>query len=200
MAYDELSLVKIDLSNIDSEHICCAIGNDKVNVARANSKKEWMKERFNDGLIFKRFDERGKFFIEYMPSEQVWKPIIAKNYVVINCLWVAGRFKGKGLGKKLLGECIQDSKQANKDGVCVVSSKKKMGFLTDKSFFQKFGFETCDIAYPYFELLVRNFSSSASQPKFTQNAKQGIFNKQQRVLLCFFESMSIHGRICENYG
>ena len=207
MVNDKLNLVEIDLNNIDSEHICCAIGNDKVNKERASLKKEWMKKRFNEGLIFKRFNERGKFFIEYMPSEEVWKPIIATNYMVINCLWVAGRFKGKGLGKKLLVECLQDSKQANKDGICVVSSKKKMGFLTDKSFFQKHGFVTCDTAYPYFELLVRKLSSTAFQPKFTQNAKQGIFNNSKEFSFVFSnqcpymeEYAKIMADVCEQRG
>jgi ribosomal protein S18 acetylase RimI-like enzyme len=178
MDYGELDLIKVDLSNIDSVHICCAIGNDKVNTARANTKKDWMKERFGDGLVFKRFDERGKFFIEYIPSEKVWKPIIASNFMVINCLWVSGRFKGKGLGKKLLYECIDDSKESKKDGVCVVTGKKRMGFLTDKKFFGKFGFETTDTAYPYFELLVFKFNPSSSSPKFTKTAKEGIFNNK----------------------
>lgn len=70
-----MPIISISSENIDSEHICCAIGNDKPNQARAHSKKEWMKARFEEGLVFKRLDERGKFFIEYMPIETVWKPI-----------------------------------------------------------------------------------------------------------------------------
>ncbi|MCD4670335.1 MAG: GNAT family N-acetyltransferase, partial [Actinomycetia bacterium] len=62
-----MKIINIDKNNIDQEHICCAIGNDKTNQSRAESKKDWMKERFNDGLVFKRLDDRGKIFIEYMP-------------------------------------------------------------------------------------------------------------------------------------
>jgi hypothetical protein len=75
LVYDNLKFIIIDESNIDVEHICCAIGKYKVNVARANTKKRWLKEQFREGFVFKQFDERGKFFIEYMPIEQVWKPI-----------------------------------------------------------------------------------------------------------------------------
>jgi ribosomal protein S18 acetylase RimI-like enzyme len=106
-----MKIITLDEKNIDTEHICCALGNDKKSLDRANSKKYWMKERFKDGLVFKRFDERGKLFIEYMPIENVWKPIVGKNYLVINCLWVAGRFQGKGLATKLLNECIEDAKK-----------------------------------------------------------------------------------------
>lgn len=69
-----------------------------------------MKKRFDEGLIFKKFDDRGKIFIEYIPIEKAWKPIIGKNFMVINCLWVSGKFKGKGLSTQLLNECIIDTK------------------------------------------------------------------------------------------
>lgn len=69
-----MKIISIDANNIDQEHICCAIGNDKTNQSRAVTKKNWMKERFSDGLVFKRVDDRGKIFIKYMPFEKVWKP------------------------------------------------------------------------------------------------------------------------------
>ena len=40
MVYEELKLIQIDEKNIDTEHICCAIGNDKDNVDRVNTKKQ----------------------------------------------------------------------------------------------------------------------------------------------------------------
>lgn len=57
-----MEIISINQNNIDNEHICCAIGNDKRNQSRAVTKKEWMKARFSEGLVFMRFDERGKFF------------------------------------------------------------------------------------------------------------------------------------------
>jgi len=202
-----LNIITIDKNNVDYKHICCAIGNDKVNISRANTKKEWLKQRFDEGLVFKRFSERGKFFIEYMPIEKVWKPITGKNYMVINCLWVAGRFKGKGLGQKLLNECIIDSKALGKNGVCVVSSKRKMGFLTGKKIFIKHGFETCDRAYPYFELLVKRFDEDSMFPKFTSNAKEGVFEDKTDFSIIFSnqcpfmeEYSELMAKVCEERG
>ncbi len=169
-----MKIISITEDNINQEHICCAIGNDKDNLHRAQTKKEWMKERFKDGLVFKRFDERGKIFIEYMPIEKVWKPLIGKNYMVINCLWVSGQFKGKGLSKQLLNECIQDTQSLKMDGIAVVSSTKVKPFLTDKKFYEKHGFKTVDSAPPYFELLVLKFNQQAEDPRFTENVKKGI--------------------------
>ena len=166
-------IISIMKENIDDEHICCAIGNDKENKQRAQSKKDWLKERFDDGLVFKRLNERGKVFIEYMPIETVWKPIEGKNFLVINCLWVSGKFKGQGWSKKLLDECITDAKREGKDGIAVVSSDKDRPFLTDKKFYLKQGFQTADTAFPYFELLALRFTNTAAFPKFTMKAKEG---------------------------
>ncbi len=54
---------------MDSEHICCAMSG-KQSVA----KKAWLKERFAEGLVFYRSEERGKCFIEYIPAENAWVP------------------------------------------------------------------------------------------------------------------------------
>ncbi len=168
-----MCIINIDKNNIEKEHICCAIGNDKSNLTKAKTKKKWLNERFNDGLIFKRLDDRGKVFIEYMPIEKVWKPIIGTNYMVINCLWVSGKFKGHGYSTKLLNECITDAKSKNMDGIAVVTSAKVKPFLTDKQFYQKHGFITVDYAYPYFELMTLKFNDTAKEPQFTEHSKTG---------------------------
>jgi ribosomal protein S18 acetylase RimI-like enzyme len=166
-----MKLISVDAKNIDQEHVCCAIGPDKVNQARAQSRKTWMKDRFKDGLVFKRFDARGKFFIEYMPIEKVWKPIVGKNYLVINCLWVSGQFKGQGLSTQLLNECIRDAKAQKKDGIAVTTSASVKPFLTDKKFYLHHGFEVVDSAPPYFELLALKLNSKAKTPAFAKQAK-----------------------------
>lgn len=168
-----MEIISIHPGNIDQEHICCAIGNDQPNTRRASSKKEWMKARFEEGLVFKRFDQRGKLFIEYMPIETVWKPIEGNNYMVISCLWVSGQFKGKKLSSQLLGECIKDARAKNMDGVAVVTSNKVKPFLTDKKFFLHHGFELVDSAYPYFELLTLKLNKNAESPRFSPLAKNG---------------------------
>lgn len=174
-----MKIISIDKSNIEQEHICCAIGNDKENKKRAQTKKDWMKKRFDDGLIFKRLDDRGKIFIEYMPIEKIWKPLVGKNFMVINCLWVAGKFKGQGISKKLLNECVVDSKKQNKDGIAVITSTKVKPFLTDKKFYEHNGFEIVDSASPYFELLVLKFNKNAKNPSFTENVKKGMCSNKK---------------------
>ena len=96
-------------------------------------------------------------------------PVHAPGYMLINCFWVAGSFKSKGNGKKLLQECINDSK--DKNGIIVLSSKKKRPFLADKRFFIKQGFKVCDTADPYFELLLLTFKQDAPLPAFFNSAR-----------------------------
>ena len=166
-----MNIIELSEQNIDLEHICCAIGNDKENKARAQTKKDWLKTQFTSGLVFKKINERGKVFIEYMPIENVWKPIIGNKYMVINCLWVSGQVKGKGYSTELLNECISDAKRLKMNGVVVVSSNKVKPFLTDKKFYLKHGFEVIDSAEPYFELLVFKFDEKTENPMFTAKAK-----------------------------
>ena len=93
--------IRITKENIDFEHICCAMSG-KQSVA----KKAWLRERFAEGLVFYRSEERGKCFIEYIPAENAWVPIDAPGYLYIDCLWVSGALKGHGYAGELLAEPI----------------------------------------------------------------------------------------------
>ena len=159
-----MELVKLTHDNIEQEHICCAIANNKD--VQVMSKKNWLKERLDEGLVFLKCDVRGKCFIEYIPAEYAWAPIEAKDYMYVDCLWVSGQFKGHGYSNLLLGQCIEDSKEKGKKGLVILSSKKKMGFLSDPKYLKYKGFETVDTADPYFELMYLPFDESAEKPCF----------------------------------
>ena len=112
-----MEYIKVTSENIDKEHICCAISNN--NDIQVSSKKSWLQERFDDGLVFLKSEERGKCFIEYIPAENAWVPIVADDYMYIDCLWVAGSFKGHGYSTDLLNACIEDSRAKGKQGICL---------------------------------------------------------------------------------
>ena len=160
--------INLTLENIDEEHICCAIG-DKKHQAGVDSKKEWIKSKLKDGHIFRKLNARGKIFIEYEPIETAWIPISGKNYEYIYCLWVAGSFKGKGIGKELLEYAINDSKGKGKSGICTLVSKKKKPFIGEKKFFEHYGFKVVDTIGDY-ELLALQFDDSET-PRFNDNAR-----------------------------
>ena len=123
-----MEFVKLTCENIEEEHICCAISNNKD--IQVVSKKNWLKERLDEGLVFLKGNVRGKCFIEYIPAEYAWAPVDAEGYMYIDCLWVSGQFKGHGYANLLLDACIEDSRAKGKRGLVILSSKKKMGFLT----------------------------------------------------------------------
>lgn len=155
--------------NIESEHICCAIGDPKHQDG-VNSKKEWLKSKLKDGHVFRKLNARGKIFIEYEPIETAWVPISGKNYEYIYCLWVAGSFKGKGIGGELLEYAINDAKEKGMSGICTLSSKKKKPFLGEKKFFEHYGFKAVDEIGEY-QLLALQFDDSET-PKFNDNARK----------------------------
>ena len=159
-----MELVKLTYENMDKEHICCAISNNKD--IQVMSKKNWLKERLDEGLVFLKGNVRGKCFIEYIPAEYAWAPIWAEGYMYIDCLWVSGQFKGHGYSNFLLDACIGDSKAKGKKGLVTLSSKKKMGFLSDPKYMSYKGFQTADTAEPYFELMYLPFEEDASLPRF----------------------------------
>lgn len=127
-----MEYIRVTKENLEKEHICCAISNNKD--IQVSSKKAWLADRFDEGLVFLKSVERGKCFIEYIPAECAWNPIEAPGYMYINCLWVSGSFKGHGYSSDLLSECIEDSKEKGKKGLCILAAARKKPFLADSKF------------------------------------------------------------------
>lgn len=156
--------------NIEKEHICCAISSN--NDVQVSSKKNWLKKRFDEGLVFMKSVERGKCFIEYIPCENAWVPIIADGYMYIDCLWVSGQFKGHGYSNDLLNKCIEDSMKKGKLGLCILSTTKKKPFLADSKYLKHKGFAICDESDNGIQLWYLPFKSDAKLPKFKDCAKK----------------------------
>lgn len=162
-----MEYIKVTPENLAQEHICCAITEKKGETA-IKDKKQWLDEAMKDGLVFLKAAIRGKVFIEYMPAEAAWNPIKADHYFHINCLWVSGQYKGQGLSNDLLQACIEDAKEQNKEGITILSSKKKMPYLCDPRFLKYKGFMTADTWGPY-ELLYLPLKENATIPTFVKN-------------------------------
>ena len=179
-----MEIITVNESNIEREHICCAIS-DKKGETGVETKKAWLKERFKDGLVFKKANVRGKVFIEYMPAEKAWAPIEADGYFFINCLWVSGQYKGQGIGGQLLEECIKEAREQNNKGIVVIASSKKKPFLSDPKFLKYKGFNVCDTAKPYYELLYLPFNETTPIPKFKDCAKEAKLENKKGVTLFY---------------
>ena len=165
-----MELLKLTDKNIDDEHICCAISDKKCREGY-QKKKDWLKSEFKNGYTFQKMDVRGKVFIEYVPIENAWLPLQGNNFMVINCFWVAGQFKGKGNGKRLLQQCMKDAEKM--DGIVAISSNKKRPFMSDPKFLKYQGFEIIDEAPPFFKLWGLKTNPNATFPTIMESAKLG---------------------------
>jgi len=175
-------LIKLNTDNIDEEHICCAISDKKCKESY-DLKKSWLKKEFNNGYVFRRIDARAKVFIEYGPAEKGWVPVDAANYLLINCFWVSGKYKGHGYGKALLETAIEDAKTQGKSGLVTVVGTTKFHFMSDTKWFLKNGFVECQRISSGFSLLVLKFDSTAQTPKFKDSVSSGeCFDKKGIVV------------------
>ena len=175
-----MEYIKVDKNNIEKEHICCALSNNKD--VQVLSKKQWLKGRFDEGLVFLKSEKRGKCFIEYIPAENAWIPIDAEKYMYINCLWVSGALKGNGYSTDLLNSCIDDSKKKEKKGLCILATAKKKPFLADPKFLKHKGFIVSDESDNGIQLWYLPFEKEAEKPKFKECAKYPKVHKKGYVL------------------
>ncbi len=175
-----MDYIRLTKENLENEHICCAISNNRD--IQVSSKKAWLADRFDDGLVFLKSVERGKCFIEYLPAENAWNPIEADDYMFIDCLWVSGSFKGHGYSNDLLNECIRDSRNKGRKGLCILSSAKKKPFLADPKYLKYKGFEVADEADNGIQLWYLPLEKDAVKPGFKDCAKHPHIDETGYVL------------------
>jgi len=172
-----MEYIRITGENIDKEHICCAMSGKQSLL-----KKEWLKKRFDEGLVFYRSVERGKCFIEYIPAENAWLPIEAEGYLVINCLWVSGSMKGHGYANDLMEECVRDAKEQGRKGICILSSARKKEFLADAKYLAHKGFTVADSSVNGIDLMYLPLADDAVTPRFKECAKNAKTDEKGFVL------------------
>lgn len=196
------NFINIDATNIDSEHICCAFSDKKCSTGY-QLKKEWLKAEFENGYVFRRLNERAKVFIEYGPAENGWVPITAPNYLLINCFWVSGQYKGKGYATKLLQSAIDDARKTGKSGLVTVVGTKKFHFMSDTKWFLKHGFTAVEQIVSGFSLLVYKLDPKADDPRFNESVLSGQCMQKEGVTVyysnrCPFTEFHIQNSLIES--
>jgi GNAT superfamily N-acetyltransferase len=172
---DDVELFTVDAANVDKHGFFCYMSKPKAPGYR--QKRAWLEARFAEGMKIKIIHEQGGRdvgFVEYLPGEHAWRAVQAPGYLVIHCLWVVGKGKGKGYGTRLVQACLEDARAQNKQGVVMVSSDRV--WLAGKQLFLRNGFVEVDQAPPSFQLLVHRFGSGP-EPAFPQDweARQARF-------------------------
>ena len=98
---DTFELITVNADNLDKQGFFCYMSKRKTPGYR--QKHDWMAARLAEGLklhMVHEIDGRTVGFIEYIPGEFAWRAVRAPGYLVIHCLWVVGKGKGKGYGAR----------------------------------------------------------------------------------------------------
>ncbi|MFC2152703.1 GNAT family N-acetyltransferase [Bacteroidota bacterium] len=169
----KLRIIEATPENIHEFGMC---GYKNLKMEGYRRKIEWTKERFKEGMKYKVLisEEKGAVgAIEYIPGEYAWRPVKAKNYMFIHCVFIVPKaIKGKGFGQMLLDSCIEDAKKQKMHGVAVVT--RKGTWMASKDLFIKNRFEIADVAKPDFELLYKSFKRDSEKPTFNGNWEEKI--------------------------
>lgn len=175
----DTDFINLTKENLAHEHLCCIIRSKKSH-SGVEAKRQWLSERLSEGHVFRKLDAKATVFIEYAPLETAWVPINGDNYLYLYCLWVTGRYKGKGYGKALMEYCLEDAKEKGKSGICMLGAKKQKSWLSNQAFAKNFGFEVVDTTDNGYELLA--LSLDGTTPRFAPNVKTpGIESKELTI-------------------
>jgi predicted Rdx family selenoprotein len=135
-----------------------------------NKKVEWFREQYENGLriiiLYIKGEKRSVGFIEYIPGEYCWRPVNAKDYIFIHCLWIYGKkYQNQGWGSLLIREVEKDS--TGMKGIAVVTSDGS--FMANKTIFLKNGYNVVSVSGKD-QLLVKQFKKG-SLPSFNVNSE-----------------------------
>lgn len=135
-------------------------------------KCAWLRERMAEGLRFlvvRSKTDGDVGMLEYVPGPMTWRPVDAPDYLVIHCIMILSRQKGKGGGRLLLDACLRDAKSNGFAGVAVVTSTSS--FMAGTDLFVKNGFAPVERRPPY-ELLVKKLRRNAPDPVFRRGERK----------------------------
>ena len=128
-------------------------------------KLAWLTARFAEGLQMRLLGDGERGFIEFMPGAHAWRAIKkAEDYLVIHCLWVVGRSKGKGFSSLLIEEALAAAKAGGFKGVAAVTSAGN--WLIDAGILARHGFASVAQAPPGFDIMVHKLDAAAGDPAF----------------------------------
>ena len=161
---DSVEIVRVDSENLASRGFFCR--KSRMKTVGNKRKLEWAEAGFERGLGIDILYQEGRSvgFIEYVPGEDAWRAVNAPGFMVIHCIWVVGRAKGKGFGKSLLDRAEAAAREAGAAGVAMVTTSGV--WLADNELLIRNGYVAVDEAPPAFQLMVKTFDDAAPMPSF----------------------------------
>ncbi|MEM7036979.1 MAG: GNAT family N-acetyltransferase, partial [Bacteroidota bacterium] len=164
METPDIKLVEVTAENVDEMGIYCIRDRKSPGFA---AKLDWYQKRLEEGLrMLIAVDVAGKQvgFVEYMPAEVAWRPILAPDFLFIQCLVMFSKAaRGKGIGLKMLNAVRAQAEAMGKDGLCSMSSKGP--WMAAEPVFARAGFERVAVQ-DRFEMQWLPLRAAAKPPEF----------------------------------
>ena len=147
-------------------------------------KVEWLRRRFTEGLRFFLVRDGGGpplGFLEYVPGEYAWRPVDARGWLFVHCLWVYPRGqKVGGLGGLLLEACVEEARRQRAIGVAALVSDGP--WMAGKEVFLKHGFRPIAAA-ERFQLVIHRLRDGP-EPRFREIRNNLAGDRGLHVLYC----------------
>jgi GNAT superfamily N-acetyltransferase len=148
------SIVTVTDVSVETIGFFCKMSARKSEAWRA--KRAWLRARFAEGLQMRLLGDGERGFVEFIPGRYAWRAITgADDFVVIHCLWVVGKSKGKGFSRLLLDEVEDWATQNGFGGVAALTSTGN--WLISPGILETRGYTAVDRAAPGFSLMLRAF-------------------------------------------
>ena len=168
----DYKIIDLTPENI-SEYGVCGYKDVKKHL-ELQKKIQWFGSNYSRGLRIKIvISEKGGYqgMIEYLPGELACRPVDAKGYMFINCIFTGFKkeYKNLGYGTAIIEECIEEAKEKNMLGVASVT--RKGSFMASDDIFIRMGFEIADERKPDFHLVVKKFNSESKSPEFRKDTE-----------------------------
>lgn len=115
-------IISVTADTVDELGFFCKMSARKSTAWKA--KRDWLMARFEEGLQIRMLGDGERGFVEFMPGAKSWRAIEdAEDYVVIHCLWVVGKSRGKRYARDLLAEVETWAHENGYQGVAALTSR-----------------------------------------------------------------------------
>jgi len=161
----EVSLEKVAPENLQD----CGIGciTDRKHPGH-HEKMAWLGGCFAQGLrcfLFRDGKSRPLAFLECVPGEHAWRPVDARGWLFVHCLWVYPRGQAVGgLGSRLIRTCVEEARRTGATGVAAMVSEGP--WMAGKQIFLKNGFAQVE-ERDRFQLVIRRLKKGPA-PRFRE--------------------------------
>jgi hypothetical protein len=157
-----MTLIKLNAETIEKGTLPCVDLKNPNSSELFTYNRDWLLDRFEEGMVIIKLDTPKDAFIEFVPAEFAWKPIYAPGYTLINHVYVAEDGPEQWLKSELLQTAETNCSKTN--GMVIMLENEV--FNKDRDFFIQRGYlEHAHI--PGFTMLVKRFKTEIPAPAFS---------------------------------